>query len=437
MGGSNPTDRLLDFIHRSPTPYHAVDNACRLLRDAGFQPLPEAESWPVDAPAGYATRDDGSLIAFRRGRRPVAESGIRVAGTHTDSPCLRLRPQPIRCSQGYGLFNIEPYGGVLLHPWYDRDLSIAGRVSGSDAEGRIVSALVDFREPVAFVPSLAIHLDREANKGRKINPQTELSPLAVRLGSGIDGDNGEFDFERILLERLDGDGRSMAKVLSWDLLLYDVQPPSRVGLRGEFIASARLDNLLSTYIALRALLETGDEYASMIVCNDHEEVGSVSASGAQGPFLRAVLHRLIAGGENGAADALPRVMRNSLMLSIDNAHGVHPNFADKHDRDHRPMLNGGPVIKSNANQRYAGGSAEVALFKTICARAGVPLQSFVNRADLACGSTIGPLTAAELGIPVLDIGVAQFGMHSIRELAGAEDPGHLLTGVKAFFERLA
>ena len=429
-------DDLLDFIQRSPTPWHAVENACRSLSEAGFASLRETDRWsPETCKAGFVTRDDGSLIAFRAGRRALLDGGIRLAGTHTDSPGLRIRPQSTRHSQGYAQFNVETYGGVLLHPWYDRDLSVAGRVAGTDAEGKFVSTLVDFRDPVAFIPSLAIHLDREANKGRNINPQTELSPVTLRLEEGE-----TFDFERTLLEKANADrmgkaGTAFARMLSWDLLLYDTQPPARVGLRGEFIASARLDNLLSTYVALRAFLTANDEHASMIVCNDHEEVGSVSASGAQGTFLSNVIERLVA-NEDSKADAFPRVIRQSLMLSIDNAHGVHPNFADKHDAEHRPLLNGGPVVKVNANQRYAGGSAAVALFRSLCERTGVPCQFFANRADLACGSTIGPLTAAELGIPVLDIGVPQFGMHSIRELAGGEDPAHLLTCVTEFFNRL-
>ncbi len=423
---------LLDFIQRSPTPYHAVDNACRMLRDAGFRQLAETERWP-DAPgAGFVTRDDGSLIAFRRGRKPLPDAGLRLAGVHTDSPCLRLRPNPIRESQGYGQFSVETYGGVLLHPWYDRDLSLAGRISGVDEAGGLVSSLIDFREAVAFIPSLAIHLDREANKGRNINPQTELSPVVLRLGEGE-----PFALEEILLERIrrDRPEAGFARVLSWDLLLYDTQPPARLGLRGEFIASARLDNLLSTFVALRALLDAEDDYASVIVCNDHEEVGSVSASGAQGTFLSAVLERLISEQDQGAG-GFSRVMQNSLMLSVDNAHGVHPNFTCRHDGGHRPMLNGGPVIKINANQRYAGSSRFVALFKALCEETGVPWQFFANRADLACGSTIGPLTAAEIGIPVLDIGVPQFAMHSIRELAGSEDPGHLLRCITAFYNRL-
>ncbi len=423
---------LLDFIQRSPTPYHAVDNACRMLRDAGFRQLAETERWPDIPSAGFVTRDDGALIAFRRGRKPLLDMGLRLAGVHTDSPCLRLRPDPTRESQGYGQFSVETYGGVLLHPWYDRDLSLAGRISGVDEAGALVSSLIDFREAVAFIPSLAIHLDREANKGRNINPQTELSPVVLRLGEGESFALGEILLERIRRDRPEA---GFARVLSWDLLLYDTQPPARLGLRGEFIASARLDNLLSTFVALRALLDAEDDYASVIVCNDHEEVGSVSASGAQGAFLSAVLERLIS-GENQDIGGFSRVMQNSLMLSVDNAHGIHPNFAGRHDGGHRPMLNGGPVIKTNANQRYAGSSRFVALFKALCEETGVPWQSFANRADLACGSTIGPLTAAEIGIPVLDIGVPQFAMHSIRELAGSEDPGHLLRCITAFYNRL-
>ena len=437
MEASKLVDDLLAFIERSPTPYHAVENACRMLTDAGFDELRETDRWQrQDCEAGFTTRDDGALIAFRGGRRPLLADGLRLAGTHTDSPCLKIHPQPARQAEGYGLLGVETYGGVLLHPWYDRDLSIAGRLTGVDTKGETRSTLVDFRDPVACIPSLAIHLDREANKGRKINRQTELPPVALRLGEGE-----SFDFEQILLAQVNQQpipGQQPApfvRLLSWDLLLYDTQAPARIGLRGEFIAAARLDNLLSTYIALRALLAADGEHAAMIVCNDHEEVGSVSASGARGPFLAAVLQRLIA-MEDAGADAFHRIVRKSLLLSVDNAHGVHPNFADRHDGNHRPLLNGGPVIKTNANQRYAGDSGSAALFKSLCERAGVPWQSFTNRADLACGSTIGPLTAAELGIPVLDIGLPQLAMHSIRELAGSEDPAHLHTCLSAFFNRL-
>jgi len=435
MGSATLLDGLLEFIERSPTPYHAVDNIRRLLLEAGFEALAETDCWPPAPKAAFVIRDDGSIIAFRSGRRPLLEQGLRLAGTHTDSPCLRICPRSTQASQGYGQLNIEVYGGALLYPWFDRDLSLAGRVAGSGADGEPLAALVDFRDPVAFIPSLAIHLDREANKGRAVNAQSEMAPIVLRLDESAE--RASFDLAGLLCARINAaDGASrLAKALSWDLSLYDTQPPARVGLHGEFLASARLDNLLSTYVAVRALLESDGEHATMVVCNDHEEVGSVSASGARGSFLGDVLGRLVE-AEDSSNAAFSRVVQASLMLSIDNAHGVHPNFADRHDSKHRPLLNGGPVIKSNANQRYAGNSQFVALFQSLCERLDVPWQSFDNRADLACGSTIGPLTAAELGIPVLDIGVAQFAMHSIRELAGSEDPRHLLDCVRGFFNRL-
>lgn len=423
---------LLDYLAQSPTPFHAVSNLAARFAQAGYTQLDESAHWELARNTGYfVLRNDSAFIAFHTGQQSLLEHGINLAGTHTDSPCLKLKPSPTLCRQGYVQLGVEVYGGALLHPWFDRDLSLAGRVNYQTADKTLRSALIDLKDPVAFIPSLAIHLDREVNEGRPVNRQQELPPVLLQVT-----DPKSFNFEKFLLESVravTGHGDA-DRILSHELLLYDTQAPALVGLQRQFIASARLDNLLSCYTAATALLDGAGEYPALLVCNDHEEVGSASSSGAQGPFLRSVLERLVA-SESDTQQAFERVIRRSLMLSIDNAHGVHPNYVDKHDEQHRPLLNGGPVIKVNANQRYASNSESIAQFKTICEAAQVPYQAFVMRSDLACGSTIGPLTAAELGITTVDIGLATFGMHSIRELAGASDPELLTRVVTAFYAR--
>ncbi|MCH8176496.1 MAG: M18 family aminopeptidase [Proteobacteria bacterium] len=432
MSSASFNDELLVFLGQSPTPFHAVANMSTLLHEAGFERLDETLPWQLKKQSHYyVMRNDSALVAFKTGALAVVSDGLRLAGTHTDSPCLKLKPSSEIHRHGYLQLGVEVYGGALLHPWFDRDLSLAGRVDFQTHSGELGSTLIDLREPIAFIPSLAIHLDRDVNKGRAVNPQKELSPILLQLPAGED-----FSLDAFLLQHLrqQNDAEDIDKILAHELMLYDTQAATMVGLQQQFIASARLDNLLSCFLAIKALLASDDSHASVLVCNDHEEVGSVSSAGAQGPFLKAVLERMIA-AEDDSSDALERVVRQSMLLSIDNAHGIHPNYADKHDEKHRPVLDGGPVIKINANQRYASNSRSVAFFKSLCAELGVPCQSFVMRNDMACGSTIGPITAAELGITTIDIGIATLGMHSIRELSGAKDPEVLCNVVTRFYNR--
>jgi len=426
---------LLLFLQQSPTPFHAVASLSALLKQAGFTLLSEADSWQLEQKTGYyVVRNDSSVAAFKTGANEMVESGFRIAGAHTDSPCLKIKPSPELSKHGYSQLGVEVYGGALLHPWFDRDLSIAGRVDFECDDGSLQSVLVNLKEPIAFIPSLAIHLDRTANEGRKIDKQKELPPILVQLSA-----DEKFEFNQFLLTHLQRSLKleSAVKILSHELLLYDVQPPSLVGLQKQFIASARLDNLLSCFLSLQALINSDDEFPSVLICNDHEEVGSVSASGAEGPFLKSVLQRMLAStqSDHTNSDAFDRAMNKSVLLSIDNAHGSHPNFSDKHDESHRPLLNAGPVIKVNANQRYASNSKSIALFKSLCNKLKIKHQSFVMRSDLACGSTIGPITAASLGVNTVDVGVASFAMHSIREFAGVEDAVSLAKVTTAFYNR--
>lgn len=421
---------LLEFLQGSPTPFHAVANMALMLEEDGFVHLDEADSWDLKPGKRYfVIRNDSALVAFKTGSQDLLSDGVHLAGAHTDSPCLKVKPNPETNRQGYVQLGVEVYGGALLNPWFDRDLSIAGRVDYKTEAGDLESVLIDLLEPVAFIPSLAIHLDRDANTARTINAQTQLPPILLQTKA-----DAKFSFDDFLKTHLQtySEDISIAKVLSHELFFYDAQPPAHVGLDGQFIASARLDNLLSCFIGCRALLDSSDDHASVLVCNDHEEVGSASTSGAQGPFLKAVLERMLS---EAGSDAFERTIHQSLMLSIDNAHGLHPNYIDKHDGQHQPLLNSGPVIKINANQRYASNSQTVAQFKSICDEIDVPYQAFVVRSDMACGSTIGPIVASGLGVPTVDIGLATFGMHSIRELAGSADPILLHRAVSAFYSR--
>lgn len=416
---------LCEFIAASPTPFHAVQAMTRRLSAAGFVGLNEDEPWSL-AVGGkyYVVRNDSSLIAWQTGHDDLLTGGMRLVGAHTDSPCLKVKPQPEVVRQGYLQLGVEVYGGVLLNPWFDRDLSLAGRVVYRSAAGALCRTLVDLHRPVAVIPSLAIHLDREVNKQRSINAQTDLPPVLMQVAEGA----GKPSLRALLAQHMRELGHEVAEVLDYELSFYDVQPPALVGWDEAFIAAARLDNLLSCYVGLDSLLHADGGQTCMLVFTDHEEVGSCSACGANGPFLRAVLERICAD-----AVSVTRVMTRSMMISTDNAHGIHPNFADKHDAQHGPLLNRGPVIKHNASQRYATNSETAAWVRHLAGQAGVALQDFVVRADMGCGSTIGPITASEVGVRTVDIGVPTFAMHSIRELAGRDDAMALGQLLRAFF----
>jgi aspartyl aminopeptidase len=424
---------LIDFIKNSPTPFHAVEIMAQVLERDGFTRLDEADQWSLNNGQQeghyYVIRNDSSIIAFQL-NQPLADNGMRMVGAHTDSPCLKVKPNPEIINNKYLQLGVEVYGGALLNPWFDRDLSLAGRVSYLDESGAIDNQLINLVKPVATIPSLAIHLDKEANENRSINKQLHLPPVLMKMPKTDTENPTKADFKEILLKIINADtepGKAV-RVLDYELSFYDVQPPAVIGLHDDFIASARLDNLLSCYTGLMAMLNDDGKQNTLLVCTDHEEVGSMSAAGAQGSFLKSVLERLCESDEN-----MSRMIANSVMISADNAHGIHPNYADKHDENHGPILNDGPVLKVNANQRYASNSQTGALFRHLCELADVPVQSFVVRSDMACGSTIGPITAGGLGVKTVDVGVPTFAMHSIRELAGRWDAYYLYRVLKQFF----
>ena len=415
--------RLLQFIQNSPTPYHATQQVIAQLNVAGFQALTETDTWTLQAGQYYVVRNDSSIIAFRWDPSTLTDSGLKMVGAHTDSPCLKVKPNPVTLEQDYQQLGVEVYGGVLMNPWFDRDLSLAGKVTYRLKNGQLRNGLINFEQAIAVIPSLAIHLDREANSQRSINAQTDLPPIISQTTEPFD----------ILLKNevlRTYPESQIDEILAWDMCFYDVNPPALIGLDDAFIASARLDNLLSCFIAIEALIQNDAATNTLVVLNDHEEVGSSSIAGADGSFLVDVLSRLTANPEEKT-----RIMARSLLISTDNAHGVHPNFSGKHDPRHSPKLNKGPVVKVNANQRYATNSDTHGYFRALCEAKGIPHQVFVTRSDMGCGSTIGPITASKLGVKTLDIGVPTFGMHSIRELAGAKDPEYLLQALTAFFNQ--
>ena len=411
---------LIDFVGRSPTPFHAVDNASTLLNAASYTECKPGDSLSQSGQF-YVHRNGSSLIAVSL-NAPL-EQGFALVGAHTDSPCLKLKPDAAYKKLDYLQLGVEVYGGALLSPWFDRDLSLAGRITVTDKNGKLQNRLINFQRPVGSIPSLAIHLNREVNEKNEINRQNHLPPV-------LDLIDEEPDLQSLLCKQLalQYPEEVFDRILAFELSLYDTQAPAIIGLRENLIASARLDNLLSSYIGLRSLLEQGQKRNCVLVLNDHEEVGSASAAGAGGPFLESVL-RQICGDELSYRKALEK----SLLISVDNAHAVHPNYADRHEPKHQPKINAGPVIKINHNQRYATNSETQAFFSQLCINEGVPYQRFVVRSDMGCGSTIGPIVATELGVRTIDIGAPQLAMHSIRELAGVEDSAYLLRALTAFY----
>jgi aspartyl aminopeptidase len=398
---------LLGFMDASPTPFHATLNMSMMFENAGFIKLYEEDKWELQkGQKYYVIRNDSSIIAFTY---PKDDKDYIMVGAHTDSPNLKLKPNPVIKEHGVVKFGVESYGGLLLNPWFDRDLSIAGRVSYLNTNSELKEVLIDAKKALAIIPSLAIHLDEKANKDRTVNMQTDISPILTT--------SDDFEFDEFLKWQLTRhDILDVKEVYASELSFYDVQKASYVGLSDDFIASARLDNLLSCYVGMLSICSVDASKAMLFIASDHEEVGSSSTSGASGSFLENTLRRMFIDYEE-----YMQMIRTSLMISADNAHAIHPNYSTKHDSNHAPHINKGCVIKVNANQRYASNSKTISRFMNAASELGEPLQQFVTRSDMGCGSTIGPITATRLGIETLDVGLPTFAMHSIRELAGSDD----------------
>jgi aspartyl aminopeptidase len=409
---------LLAFIDASPTPYHAVEQCKQRLETVGFHRVEESDVWSLSPGSRfYVVRGGSSIAAFIVGEQPPHKGGFQLIGAHTDSPCLRIKPKPDVRKHGYLQVAVEPYGGVLYSTWLDRDLSIAGRVVIDDGTPTGHTRLLRIDRPLLRIPNLAIHLERTVNsEGLKLNAQNHLVPV---LGLDRDGAPEEMVLETLARE-LDCTARA---IVGFDLCLFDTQPAAIAGAAGELIFAPRLDNLASCFGGLRALCEAQPPAKATrgIVLYDHEEVGSQSAQGADSTFLRDALERICLACSPGEPSALSRALARSLLVSADMAHGVHPNYADKHEPTHRPVLGQGPVIKVNAGQSYATDGETLARFTLLCRSVEVAPQSFVTRSDLACGSTIGPITAGVVGLRAVDVGSPMLSMHSIREMAACAD----------------
>jgi aspartyl aminopeptidase len=414
-------DDLRAFVDASPSPFHAVAELARRLRAGGFTELAEADAWTLAPGDQRFVVRHGSLIAFRVGSAPPAEAGLRLVGAHTDSPTFKVRPHSDVRQAGYRLLGVEPYGGGLWHTWLDRELTVAGRVALRGGS----TPLVRLPGSPLRLPSLAIHLDRSVRDGLKLDPQRELVPVWSR---DLDGEPG---FTAALADQLGVDDED---VVGHDLVLADTQPAASAGPDGSWVAGPRLDDQACCHSGLTALIAaTAGPRTQLLVCNDHEEVGSGSMSGARGSFLEDVVRRLVAVVDGGDPQALPRAIAQSRLVSADMAHAVHPTRYDRHEPFHQPRLGGGPVLKVNANQAYATDAASGGWFAERCAEASVPVQWFVTRADLPSGSTIGPLTATRLGIPTVDVGAPMLAMHSCRELASALDVPLMVGALTACF----
>ena len=414
----DPINGMMDFIRRSPTAFHAVANLREMLEGQGFRPLNECESWKLVPGGRYCvTRNQSSIIAFRIPKGDF--NHFQLVASHSDSPCFKLKPSAGRDSNGYAILNVEKYGGMIMQTWFDRPLSIAGRAVVRTAEG-IGTRLVCLDRDLALIPNLPIHFNRAVNDGVKLNPQVDMLPVIGEAGT---------DYMALVAEALGVDG---ADILGCDLYLVIRDEPRRWGAKGEYIVSPRLDDLECAYASIRALLNAKpSDHVDMACVFDNEEVGSGTRQGADSTFLSEVTRRIVAtlgGGDYETA------LARSMMLSADNAHGVHPNHPEKYDENNRVALNGGVVVKFNAAQKYTSDGVSQAVFEEICRRADVPVQRFANRSDIPGGSTLGNIANTHASMITVDIGLAQLSMHAANESAGVHDLAHMIRAMRAFHE---
>ncbi|MFI1293180.1 M18 family aminopeptidase [Streptomyces sp. NPDC020792] len=420
------TDDLMSFLAASPSPYHAVANTAERLEKAGFRQVCETDAWDGTAGGKYVLRG-GAIVAWYVPESAAPHTPFRIVGAHTDSPNLRVKPLPDTGAHGWRQVAVEIYGGPLMNSWLDRDLGLAGRLTLRDGSTRLVN--VD--RPLLRVPQLAIHLDRQVSaEGLKLDKQRHLQPV---WGLGDDVRDGD------LIAFLAAEaGLAAGEVAGWDLMTHSVEPPAYLGRDRELMAGPRMDNLLSVHAAAAALaaVTAGTPelpYIPVLAAFDHEENGSQSDTGADGPLLGSVLERSVF-ARGGSFEDRARAFAGTVCLSSDTGHAVHPNYAERHDPTHHPRAGGGPILKVNVNNRYATDGSGRAVWVAACEKAGVPFQSFVSNNSMPCGTTIGPITAARHGIRTVDIGVAILSMHSARELCAADDPFLLANALVAFLE---
>ncbi len=423
-------NEFFDFINESPTSFHCAHTISKILEKEGFTQLNENEFWALKPNTNYFTcRNNGALIAFNPGDSLNKEipDGLHIIGCHTDSPSLKIKPNPDIQENTFHSLGIEVYGGPILSTWFDRNLALAGRVNWLDANSTLQSSLFKSKTPCLYIPNLAIHLDRNKNKGTELNPQKHLSPI---FGQYSKKDKSSFN-DWLLAQLSNDQAKSINKILNYDVFCYDPTPPAYTGVSDEFFSCSRLDNLASCFIGLKAMVDNKtSKQPSFFICNDHEEIGSTSLSGAGGSFADDILQRIYPELQTRQV-----VKNKSFFISMDNAHAIHPNYSESSDSNHKVKLNGGVVIKNNANHRYATDSITSSIFTLLCDEVKVPVQEFVMRSDMPCGSTIGPITSATLGVKTIDVGIPTLGMHSIRELTGSKDVFSLFEVIRLFLTK--
>ncbi|OQX99464.1 MAG: M18 family aminopeptidase [Bacteroidetes bacterium 4572_117] len=421
---------LIDYIDASPSPFHAVRNIKAALIKRGFKELLAENKWDLRRGSKYfISKNESSIIAFVTGMGNIEETGFRVVAAHTDSPSLKIKPAPeIYIKDKYLKLNTEVYGGAILHTWFDRPLSIAGRVSlKSNNPLKPISKYLNVKSPIAIIPSVAIHLNREINQGQKIENQKVLMPLLAMIDKHFEKDAF---LQNLIAAELKIDA---ADILDFDLNLTNYGKGMLIGLNNEFISSGKLDDLAMVHAGIQALIDSKPTDATQVmVCFDNEEVGSLSKQGAGSPFLSNVLQRICQHFKNDF-ESFNRAIANSFLISADMAHAIHPNYQEKHDPINNPVINGGPVIKINANQKYTTDSDSSAVYEMLCRNANVPVQKYVNHSDIKGGSTLGSVSSGQLDFRSVDIGNPMLAMHSIRELGGVDDHYWVMKSFAEFY----
>lgn len=421
---------LIDFLYNSPTAYHAASSVKGMLDNDGFTELFEKDSWSLEkGKKYYLVKNDSAVIAFKVGNGDIEKDGFRIIGSHTDAPGFKIKPNAeMKSEDHYVRLNTEVYGGPILYTWFDRPLGVAGRVilkgkSPLKPEVR----LVNVNKPVLIIPSLAIHMNRSVNDGYAFNKQKDTLPLVGFV-------NEKLEKEGYLISLLTKElGVNKEDILDFDLFLYEYEKGCIMGINDEFISSGKLDDQWMVFAGVKALMNSTDiDSTKVMICIDNEEIGSLTAQGAQSNFIRRTLERIsIALSKN--TEEFFRALSNSLMISADLAHAVHPNLPEKHDPSNRPVLGNGPVLKIAASGSYSTEGVAAGVFESVCKEANVPMQKFVNRSDVRGGTTIGPMSAADLCIPVVDMGAPILGMHSVRELATVKDNFYTIEAFTKFF----
>ncbi|KAL5487988.1 hypothetical protein ACEPAI_6096 [Sanghuangporus weigelae] len=447
--GPQAASDFVSFVNASPTPFHAVHNASEIFEQAGFVKILEEDKWELKGGGKYYfIRNQASLLAFTLPKNWKPGAGASIVATHVDSPNLRIRPISKRSSAGYLQVGVETYGGGIWHSWFDRDLSIAGRVVTSDNQGNFSSKLIKIERPVIRIPTLAIHLDRGVNDAFKFNQETEMIPILGLVSAQLNepktkktepkqASNIHDDHHPALLSLLAEElSMNPEQIHDFELHLYDTQPSILGGINNEFIFSARMDNLVSSFCAVEALTQSASSKSfpslqgnvNAIALFNHEEVGSVSSTGAESSIIPSLLNRL-----SPTAETLSQSIARSFLISADMGHAVHPNYTSKHEENHKPVMNGGIVLKVNAKQKYTTDAIGSFLVRKLVERKGGKVQVYEVRNDMACGSTVGPMLS-KIGVRTVDVGNAMLSMHSIRETAGSHDVQNAIDLFSSFFE---